>query len=544
MRFTFLIPRRGLALMAALVALMLMLAVCPAAGAKDGPDRTATDASRQAADAYKKAYELILSKEYAKAQKEFAQYIETYRDSRWYTDARYWYCYALMESTNDYEKAFDCFREFVTNYPDSKYRETAEENAVILAKRLSKANPKYSEYLEELHGGGEEEITLALVMALIERGDENTVVELLNETNDPDIRRWLVYALEDCESPACKEKLVEVAKTDPDPEVRRHAIYALSDSKDGNEIVPLMIDLLKTEKDPDIRRNAVWVLAESRDPAAVDALIDIALTEKDPDMARAATYALAETEDPRAKAALEQLMRESTDVEIKRAALYSLVEDAGVEALGALKQTALSEGNPDLRRAAVWAIAEMRDEPTAAQALAEIFKTSEDREVRKAALYGLSDFDEEVSIELLKEAALSADDEELARAGMYALVERINRDDFGYIIEIYEKTPYPEVRRAAFHVIVENGSGDALPLMTKVLKTETDPDLRASAVFALREADDQGEAVKILSDVARNDPSTRVRRAAIQVLGYIDTDEARDALLEIFRERSRDKKQN
>ena len=60
-------------------------------------------------------------------------------------------------------------------------------------------------------------------------------------------------------------------------------------------------------------------------------------------------------------------------------------------------------------------------------------------------------------------------------------------------------------------------------------------------MWALEDADDEDKAVKILIEVAKNDPSTRVRRTAIQVLGGIDTDEAHDALLEILKDRSKKK---
>ena len=63
------------------------------------------------------------------------------------------------------------------------------------------------------------------------------------------------------------------------------------------------------------------------------------------------------------------------------------------------------------------------------------------------------------------------------------------------------------------------------------------PDLRIAAVWALEDMDDEDAAVALLADVAKNDPSRKVRRVAIQVLGEIDTDEAHQALLDILKER-------
>jgi len=162
--------------------------------------------------------------------------------------------------------------------------------------------------------------------------------------------------------------------------------------------------------------------------------------------------------------------------------------------------------------------------------------------VQKAALYGLADHDDvRINVGLLKDVALSADNEELARAAMYALADVMEDEDIGLVLEVYEKTPFYEVRRAAIHVMLDIGGDEALPAIKSILKKETDSDLRISAVWALEEADDEDEVVKILADVAKNDPSTRVRRAAIQVRGEIDTDEAHEALLQILEERTKKK---
>jgi HEAT repeat protein len=75
-----------------------------------------------------------------------------------------------------------------------------------------------------------------------------------------------------------------------------------------------------------------------------------------------------------------------------------------------------------------------------------------------------------------------------------------------------------------------------------VLESEPDPGLRTAAVLALGRAGDTDAAVKILADVAKNDASSKVRHAAVQVLGGIQTDAARKALLDILKDRSAETK--
>jgi HEAT repeat protein len=531
MNFDILIRGR-MGVMAVILAALLLPANRAAAG-KDNRER-------EAAKAYEQAYELVLGQQYSKANRQLAAFLEKYRDSRWYDDARYWYCYSLMRSTNDLKRAFTCFHDFIQEYPSSVWNEDAKDQAVIIGRKLAKTNPEYRKYLAELRPGDADELDQYLIMKLIENGDEEAIVDLLDRVTDTDLRRKLVYGLEDCRSERCKEKLIEIAKTDKDADVRRRAVYTLSEVEEDSAVVQLMVQIMRSEEDPDIRRHAMYVIAESDDPAVVDALSEIAMNEKDVDMRRAATYALAESDDERSTEALKHLARESEDPDVKRAALYGLVDREEVSAVGTMKEIAITSTDPDLRRAAVWAIADMEDERAAAEALGEIFKASGDFEVKKAALHGLAEHDdEELSARMLKDAALGADDEELAKTAVYALRDVVEDEDVSLLLEVYENSQFNEVRRAALLVILDAGGDEALAAVKIVMKKEPDPELRLLAVWALDDVDDEAAAVAILSDVARNDPNKRVRLAAVQVLGNIDTDEANDVLMELIKQRSK-----
>jgi len=529
---------------ALIVVMMALVALArPAVGAQK------EDAEKRASEAYKKAYQLLLDREYEKAREQFAQFVKDYSKTRWYDDARYWYCYALENSTTSMEKAFESYYELVREFDrtrehaQSEWRDEAAERAVLLAKKLAKTNPKYRAYIEELSQSQEDEITASVVMALLESGEVETILEILDTTDNPEVRRLAVYALQDCDSPKCNEKLVEIARGDRDPEMRRYAVYALADRGEDADVVRLLTSLLESETDPEIRRLAVFTIAESEDPAVASTLIDIALNDKDPETARAAAFGLSEVDDPAVTPALERLVKEARDPEVKKAALYALVERGDVTVLPTLERIAMAGESQELSQAATWAIAEMKGDPAAATALAKIFKSSKDIEVRKAALYGLAETDGKVSVELMKEAALTADNEELARAALFALSNAVDDEQAApLILEVYRKTPFTDVRTAALHVLLETEGEAALPVISTVLESEPDPDLRVAAVMALDGTTDEDAAVKILARVAKNDPSSKVRRVAVQVLGQIRTEAAREALLEILKDRSAEKK--
>lgn len=552
----------------ALILVMLSILVPTHTTARGDEDR-----EKAAVKAYKNAYVLLLDKEYVKAQEQFAGVLKQYSDTRVYDDASYWYCYASEKATRNLEKAFACYEDFLKNCPRSKWREEAMENLVRIARVLSKTDPQYKTYLRKFGRSGEyggDDWPPHVLEGIIESGEEDVLFDMYDQTEnvdtrrrivqalsecesqacieklaaivrkeaDVDTRRYAVYALSECETPFCMEQLMEVVKNDPDTDIRRQAIYALSEFENEETVIKLMVEILKSEQDVDIRRHAVYSIVEAKQPSAIPTLIDIALNEKDKDTARAAVYGLAEFEDPRAAEALVRVLKESTDSDARRAALYAVIERKDASMIASFKEIVESGKDHDLVMAAVWAITEMEGEPEAARALIDIYKSSDDKEVRKNALYGIARNDDAgLGAELLKEAAVSATDEDLAKVAIHTLVDKLEDDDAGLLLEVYEKSPFPEVRKTAFFNLLEIGVDQAMPVIKKILKTEVDPDMRTQVVWALEEAGDEEEAVRLLAETARHDPSSKVRRAALQVLGEIDTESARQSLRDIYRER-------
>lgn len=77
-------------------------------------------------------------------------------------------------------------------------------------------------------------------------GDESTFPLLLamwDQVRDPEIRRQLLFAYSEMETPAAFDKLVEIARSDPDLEIRKRALMWLGESDDPRvaEILEEMI---------------------------------------------------------------------------------------------------------------------------------------------------------------------------------------------------------------------------------------------------------------------------------------------------------------
>jgi HEAT repeat protein len=96
------------------------------------------------------------------------------------------------------------------------------------------------------------------------------------------------------------------------------------------------------------------------------------------------------------------------------------------------------------------------------------------------------------------------------------------------------------VREAALYGLANLDEDKALEALPSVLQEEQHPDLRRTAIYALGNIGDD-RVVPLLQEVAeREGESTRVRTAAVQVLGNIGTPKAQEALLRILQNRKPD----
>ena len=389
--------------------------------------------------------------------------MKKYPKSKQVDAASFYKCYALQRTTNDYGDSFDCYRQFLAAYPDSKWADDAATEYAKLAKRMAKAgDPRGKAALESLRDLDPEpaaqddaDFKLSVLYALLDSGDRDLALQSIQEllkSPDPEVRQRAVMVLSDVDDDASLDVLINVAKTDPDAEVRRHAVYAISDHGDEPKVIDAMVSIMKTDQDPDVRRHVLYAIAEVDRPDVTQILVDVALKDPDEDLRTAATYALAEVDSPDAAKALEKLAMEAPSFEMKRAALYALIERDDVNIIPLLKKLALSkEKTPEateLRRAAVYALAEV-DDPSVVTVLNEVVKTSDDPEVKRAAFYALAEHGGPAAVDALKAAALDPKDGDLALAAVYGLTDVLDDSDSSFFMEVYRKSPFEEVRRAA-----------------------------------------------------------------------------------------------
>jgi HEAT repeat protein/beta-lactamase regulating signal transducer with metallopeptidase domain len=268
--------------------------------------------------------------------------------------------------------------------------------------------------------------------------------------------------------------------------------------------IALLARAARSDASGEVRREAAEAYGEMDLPAATDTLIALARSLEDAEARREAVEALGEQQNPKARAALEAIAREDRRTDVRREALESLGQSVGTgDAVAILTEAARSDPSPDVQREAVETLGEIGTEQARA-AVMVLARTHPHPDVRREAM------------ETLGEAWPSDDTVEL--------LARLARDDAN-----------PDVQREAVETLGEIGNGLGIGAVVEIATTHPHPDVRREALETVTEHLAPPEALRVLRDALRNDPSEDVRRDAVETLGELHTAEALALLVDVAR---------
>ncbi|HSE42403.1 MAG TPA: HEAT repeat domain-containing protein [Acidobacteriota bacterium] len=485
----------------------------------------------EASKAYAKAYGFILNEQWSQAITALQGVSKQYSNSSIADDAAFYVCFA-KEKTEKSQEAFDCYRQFVTHYLSSNYVNDATQAMVRLGNELKPTNPEIDLYIKNFNNSKDIDIKLLALQALLDSKGEKealpVIIKLYDKLEKPADREKVLWILNDVEDPQVLVKMSSIVQTDPSVEIRKKAVYALGDH--GPEATPELKKILASKNDIEVRKAALYALANSDDPSIAPFLGEVARTEQDVELAKAATFALADVDSPEAVQALQGILKSQLNLEVRKAALHTLADHGDGMSVATLKQVALNDSNEELRRTATYAIAD-DDTKEAFEALKEILGASKDTKVQEAALYAIADQQGTGASDVLMQTAINNPEQRLATAAVHALADA-TEGDTSLLLQVFQKSKFPEVRKAALFAIGDRNSKSAVDSLSKILKEEKEEEYRVTALYALGEVGDA--AVPILSYTAQNDPSIRIRTAAVQMLGEIGTDAAKKELMKIL----------
>ena len=239
--------------------------------------------------------------------------------------------------------------------------------------------------------------------------------------------------------------------------------------------------------------------------------LEASLRQKEPASADAAiywqAYALMQAKrTTEARASLEKLLRDFPDSRWRKDA-EGLMHQAG----GGSKAAAVAGGAADLAEIAVTGL--MQAPPVRAlPILRKVLKGSHSIEVKKRALFVLSQLDEDVAIDTLNEVAKSAADPELRAEAIRMMGLCGEEKAIDGLRTIYASSKNPLDKR---NIIQAWLIADRPKLVMQSARTETDEELRKQAIQALGAMDATAE----LRELFDSEKSVENRKAILQSLG-------------------------
>ena len=361
--------------------------------------------------------------------------------------------------------------------PDPRVRESAVRIAGYFG------YPSCVDTLIERCTDAEESVRRAAVEHLPFADDPRSALHLTRALDDPSprVRAAAAQALSHVAAVDARDALSRAAR-DTDSWVRYYAAQSLGGLRDAPALARLA-ELAAADPAMHVRIAALERIGAIGHPSALDILLRY-VEDTQTDLAAAALRALGHIDDERALAALKGAMR-SPEQTRRLAAVIGLRTVASADAVEALGWTAGSDIEDSVVAAAIDALGAVagRNDDAAGRAIAALLALTADPERRDSSVAALS---------------------RLPGTRVTSVSEGLSHVQ-------------PDVRRATIDVLARMRHPDASAALRGALD-DGDAAVREAAVTALDQLGARGTARRF-AQMAREDPSRAVRRAAASALG-------------------------
>ncbi len=224
------------------------------------------------------------------------------------------------------------------------------------------------------------------------------------------------------------------------------------------------------------------------------------------------------------------MSRGHSDPDIQKEAIFWLGQTGGPEVIAFFDELIDSSDDFEVQKSLIFALSQLGDEGV--PRLIEIARTHTNSEIRKDAIFWLSQAGGRQVMDFFNELIDSSDDYDVQKSLVFAL-SQLGEDGVPRLIDIARTHQNPDIRKEAFFWISQEGGPEVVRFLEERLDVETNIDVLKQLVFALSQLDEEG--VPGLIKAAKTHERQQVRKDAIFWLGQSDDARARDALLEIVR---------
>jgi len=332
--------------------------------------------------------------------------------------ALYWKAYSLDRLARRNE-ALATIAELRKAFPNSRWLDDAKALEVEVQQAAGKPASPETE--------NDDEIKLLALNGLMQSDPDRAfpiLENLLKSAQSPRLKKRALFVLAENGSPRAQQLLERIARGNANPDLQLEAINYMSavDRKRSNN-GQVLFEIYNASADPAVKRAVLSAFVSSQDK---DRLLQIAKNEKNPDLRIQAIHMLGATA---AQPEMWQLYQAETSPEVKKQILWALAAAGNSEKM---LEVARTEKDAGLRRSAIQSLAAVKA-PSTGEALAAIYASEQDREVKRAIVSTLySQKNVKVLIELGRKEA----DPEMKRHVVQLLVELKSPEATAFLEEI------------------------------------------------------------------------------------------------------------
>jgi HEAT repeat protein len=507
---------------------------------------------------YKEGYKLILDEQWAEARGKFKELLSKYIKSKYCADAQYWMAYSLKYT--DKKQAIEAYKSFLKKYPKSNYYDDATADLSRLENPVVPVVPPPSRFAPPARSSGDLEPALARAAAKYEIAAEagrtysSTPLAYAVSTTDEDDPqlKMKVEAFQALLRSNQDDKTFELLKqTLLDPKqpyrMKETALWA-SKQFEKKDLIDLYLQALKSDTSTMVRRHILYQLstfADRGDDRVLPVLTQTALDSKQDRQVREA--ALIGLRNAKGQAVLDlyvQIAKSDPDQKFREMALYQIgqsVKPDDESAFKTLRDFALDKNQSrEIREAALYALRTVKGE-RASDLYLNVAKSDPDERIQEIALYSFVQANQpnpEKSIGILKEIIVDKSRSWSIRQSAMTHLARIPSDEaLNFLVQVATTDPEERIRMSAINCISYLGKNKAKSrgsLMSLFRKIPSDQINSINSLLYAIASLGGDESVDFLGTVAKTHENYEVRRTAIQYLGNIGGERARNVLVEIM----------
>jgi HEAT repeat protein len=231
-----------------------------------------------------------------------------------------------------------------------------------------------------------------------------------------ELRRKAVFLVSQKRGTDVEATLLGAARTDPDKEVREQAVFWLS-QVGSDRAVGYLEEILKTSTDRDIQDKAIFALSQHRSDRAAQIIRDYASNQTAPEAIREkAIFWLGQRRGT--EAFLKGLYAQEKNADLRDKIIFSLSQQRGNESF--LMDIATNEREDiEMRKKALFWAGQSRG--TSLSELAGLYDRMNNREMKEQLIFVYSQRNEKEAVDKLMQIARSEPDRELRKKAIFWL---------------------------------------------------------------------------------------------------------------------------